>query len=169
MANYQWGYYIDMVQNNRPVFVLLPVEDCYLYMNDMVIEEGVYEMPFSVMAFNQFMSDILDLIMVTNVHVSEGYIVENAAIYVGYGEAYSLVRYLKQVIIDQLIFLKLPVTPVAGYHYRHYITGSLEVHVHYQPSDPIMHIKQTHTRESILECIENGDYISERIKRDYGI
>lgn len=141
----------------------------YEYMNDLVMREQEYDNPFTIKAFADFIEDVVSTLLPSGIINAYNSALEKAFIFVGPTETSTLVYQLQNDIGIQIRHLQLPVYPLAGFVYRFYITGDLNLHIHYEHMSPQRNINQTHTRDDILASIENGDYISERIRQQYGI
>lgn len=155
--------------NNQPRYVILSTEEMYEYMNELVIQESEYDFPFTISCFADLVEDIVSTILPTNIINGYNSALEKADIYVGPRCSFDLVKELQRDLIVQVRHLQLPTYAVPGFVYRFYITGDLNLHIHYEHQSPQVGLTLTHTRDDILACIENGDYISERVKRTYGI
>lgn len=154
---------------NLPIYVVLPLDDMYEYMNDLVNTIGFYEFPFTIKSFADFVEDVVSAILPSMIINGLSSANEKANIFVGYADSAKLVNDCLADINIQIRHLQLPIYPVAGFNYRFYITSDLNLNIHYEHSSTQTYIKETHTRADILACIDNGDYISEKLRREYGI
>lgn len=153
----------------QPIHVILQLDDMYDRMNQLVESMGEYDFPFSVKSFADFMQDVIGAIVPDRPVDHYTSAVWQATLYLGMGYGDDLVSNFFKEIRVQLVHLNLPMYPVAGYAYRFYITGDLTMHLFYESTSSQQTVMNTHTRDDILQCIENGDYISEKLRRAYGV
>lgn len=158
-----------MINFAQPIHVILPLDDMYDRMSDLVDKVGEYDFPFSIKAFADFMEDVVGAIVPDRMIDHFPSAVWQATMYVGAMYATDHVTNFFNEIRVQLVHLNLPMYPVAGYAYRFYITGDLTMHLFYEHTSSLLTVVNTHTRDDILQCIENGDYISEKLRRTYGV
>lgn len=161
--------YTVMINPNAPFYVLLPLEETYEQMEQQVVDASEYDFPFTIKAFADFVEDVVSTVLPSVIVNGFNSAVQKAQIFVGPSDAIDLVNSLRQDISIQARHLQLPIYPVGGFVYRFYITGDLNLHIHYESYSPQVNLQQTHTRDDILASIENGDYISEKLRRAYGI
>lgn len=154
---------------NQPFYILLPLDDEYEGVTNAVNDAMEYDNVFTIKDFADFIEDIVSTLLPCNLVNGFNSAIEKAFIFLGPNYAYDTVLRIQQDLAVQIRHLQLPVYPVGGFRYRFYITGDLNLHIHYEPESLQAHIKQLYTRDDILECIENGDYISDKLKRQYGI
>ena len=161
--------YTIMINPNLPFYVLLPLEEAYEQMEQAVVDASEYDFPFTIKDFADFVEDVVSTVLPSIIVDGFNSAIQKAQFFVGPSDAIDLVNTLRQDISIQVRHLQLPIYPVAGFVYRFYITGDLNLHVHYESNFPQVNLQQTHTRDDILAAIENGDFISEKLKRSYGI
>ena len=169
MARYPRRYYINMNKPVQPVYVLIPVEDIYDNINEFIEKVGDYDYPFSIKTFVDFMMEVVGSILPTQLVDYRSSAIYHASLLVGNEHAIDTVDMIGRELMVQMKHLQLPSYPVSGYEYRFHITGDLNLHLYYESTSPPMNLLQTHTRDDILACINNGDYISEKLRRNYGI
>lgn len=160
---------MNTIDPNRPLHMLLPVEGIYQHMLYAISDAQSGFGEFTVQEFASFIEDIVSVIL-PSTHIN-GYASasEKASLYVGYLETPKLLQEVLSDLNIQIRYLNLPVYPAAGFIYRFYLTSDMNLNIHYEHSSHDKQIKLTHTRTDILACIENGDYVSEKLRREYGI
>lgn len=158
-----------MINPNAPFYVLLPLEETYEQMEQQVVDASEYDFPFTIKDFANFVEDVVSTVLPSVIVDGYNSAIYKAQLFVGPADAIDLVNELQRDISIQAQHLRLPIYPVGGFVYRFYITGDLNLHIHYESPSPQVNLQQTHTRDDILASIENGDYISEKLRRAYGI
>lgn len=156
-----------MINTAQPIYVVFSLEDLYEKMSYVVEEVGEYDFPFTITAFGEFAETIINAILMDGEVDCRASGIWLATLYVGYERSVDFFNEIFQDIRTQLSYFNVPLYPVPAYTNRFHMDGTLTVHLFHEPN--ATQPTPFHTRDDILLCIHNGDYISDKLKRDYGI
>lgn len=88
--------------------------------------------------------------------------------YIPYDSAVTVVERYIQQLNTQLEHTNASMLPTLNLKYRSWITSSYHLYIAYDNRDPISN-QPEYTREGLLLAIEHGDFVNERLRREYGL
>lgn len=167
MANYQTGICPTMTNSAQPIYAVFSLDDLYEKMSYKVEEVGEYDFPFTISAFGEFAETVINSILMVGEIDCRTSAIWLATIYVGHENSDRFFEEIFNDIRIQLNHFNVPLYPVSGFTHRAQMTGDLVMHLHYEQVATPPH--QYYTRDDLLLCIENGDYISDKLRQQYGV
>ena len=155
------------MNHREPIHVMLPVLDLFEFTSDAMLRGGLTE----DFTFGEF-SSILDIVLPLVIPVDGGgdrqYATQALACYLDVIDASKLLSELTFRLQVMLSALALPIYPEMGFQYRAYVTYSGLLNIHYEYTNPINNLQQMN-KDELIRSLERGDYVSERIRRNYGL
>ena len=154
------------MNHREPIHVMLPVLDLFEFTCDAMIRGGLTE----DFTFGEF-SSILDVVLPLVIPIDGGdrqYATQALACYIDIIDASKLLSELTFRLQVMLSALALPIYPEMGFQYRAYVTYSGLLNIHYEYTNPINNLQQMN-KDELIKSLERGDYVSERIRRNYGL
>lgn len=167
MVNYQTENCHTTNSGIKPIYAVFSLEDLYEKMSYKVEAVGEYDFPFTISAFGDFIETVINSILMVGEIDCRTSAIWLAEIYVGYENSNDFFEEIFNDIRFQLNYFNVPLYPVPGYTHRAQMTGDLTMHFHYERVETLP--QQHRTRDDMLLCIENGDYISDKLRQQYGI
>lgn len=146
--------------------VMLPILDLFEFTCDAMHQGGLTD----DFTFGEF-SSILDVVLPLVIPIDDGdrqYATQALACYLNIIDASKLLSELTFRLQVMLSALALPIYPEMGFQYRAYVTYSGLLNIHYEYTNPINNLQQMN-KDELIKSLERGDYVSERIRRNYGL
>lgn len=154
------------MNTDKPLHVILPIMDLYEFTSDKIIQGGLTD----DFTFAEF-SSLLDFVLPLVISIDGGdrqYAVQAFACYLEVIDASALLSELIFRLQVMLSSLALPIYPQMGFRHRAYVTYDGILNIHYEHTNPVMNL-QSLNKDELFECHDRGDYVSERIRKDYGL
>lgn len=160
-------FYTKMYNNNSPhLGAIIPLITDYERLRLQILDDT--DLPFSMKDFGDFIMTLLGGLIAPykwDISATELFL----QMYFSPAEANSQLRYYTSLIAGYLNHFGIPVIPAYGYTHQYYMRTDGNLYIHYQIiSLPVTSV-MFETRDAVLEAIENGDYVDERTKCQFGI
>lgn len=152
--------------STKPIHVMLPILDLYEFTFDKMMQSEVI-IDFTFIEFSSLLDHVLPLVIPVD-GGDRQFALQAFCCYLEVIDASALLTELTFRLQVMLSSLALPIYPQMGFRYRAYITHDGLLHIHYEHTDSVINL-QTMNKDELLQCLERGDYVSERIRRNYGL
>lgn len=151
----------------RPIKALFSLQEMYTLLS-AVMEQNCDEAP-SLLEFGNLIVELCAHVLPDHKASDPSYLVEVLCCYVEPEQAADLLDYFLTSLKAQFDQVGLPQFTEPGFCFRYYVQGGIMLVVMYTRSQGEINQPLPQTHHDIINAIERGDYVSEKVKQQWGL